>query len=61
MKKITILWITLSFVTGLTLGALGGALFVFTKEFRYETDAIAMAVAENVFSVTTPLIVINDK
>lgn len=61
MKKITIFWITLSFVTGLTVGGLGGALFVLAEKMRYETDAIATAFAENVLSVTSPLIVINDK
>lgn len=61
LKKITIFWITLSFITGATLGVLGGALFVSMKVLRYETDTMAMAAAETTFSVTTPLIMIHEK
>jgi ribosome assembly protein YihI (activator of Der GTPase) len=55
-RKFVIVSVFLAFVAGAIIGGASGALFVSQKVVRYETDAIAMAVAESTFSVVPAVV-----
>ena len=58
-KKFGVSWIIVVFIVGVFFGAAGGALFVTWKVIRFETDAIASAVAETTFSMVPPVAALN--
>jgi len=61
MKKIGAAWVVAIFVVGVVIGALGGALIVTWEVSRFETDAIAHAVADSTFSTVPILIAFNEE
>ena len=58
-RKILLLSVSAAFIVGAIVGGASGALFVTWKVLGYETDAMAMSVAESTYSVVPAILALN--